>query len=160
MTDLCARVEAVVDEMAAGLEVATGLSGHVATCARCQARLALARRIERALADWPVAAPPAHFAAEVSRLARQDVWRQELVVDWGFNVALAASLVCIVAGAAGFVWLLGALADPVEASRLATAPLTALAGQVRGQGLVVGTASALLATTAAAWWWAEERRRW
>jgi hypothetical protein len=160
MTDLCARVEAVVDEMAAGLEVTTELSGHVPTCARCQARLAMARRIERALADWPVAAPPAHFAADVARLARQDVWGQELVVDWGFNLALAASLVCIVAGAAGFVWLLGAMADPVEASRLAARPLTALAGQVRGQGLVVGTATALLATTAAAWWWGEERRRW
>jgi hypothetical protein len=159
MTDLCARVEAVVDEMAAGLGTPPELSGHVATCAGCQGRLALARRIERVLADWPVAAPPAHFAAEVARLARQDVWRQELVVDWGFNVALAASLVFIVAGAASFVWLLGAMADPIEASRLATAPLTALAGQVRGQGLVVVTATALLATTVGAWWWAEERRR-
>lgn len=160
MTDLCARVEAVVDEMAAGLEAAPELSGHVAGCAGCQARLALARRIDRVLADWPVATPPAHFAAEVARQARHDVWRQEVVVDWGFNIALTASLAFIVAGAAAFLWLLGAMADPVEASRLAARPLTALAGQVRGQGLVVGTATALLATTAAAWWWAEERRRW
>lgn len=160
MTDFCARLDAVVDEMAAGLEVDAELSAHLATCTDCQARLALARRIDGVLATWPVAAPPAHFAAEVARLARQDVWRQELVVDWGFNIALAASLVFIVAGAAGFLWLLGAMADPAEASRLATRPLTALAGQVRGQGLVVATATSLLATTAVAWWWAEERRRW
>lgn len=160
MTDLCARVEAVVDEAAAGLDLAPDLAGHLASCADCQTRLALARRIELALVSWPVASPPPHFAAAVARRARQEAWRQELVVDWGFNVALAASLAFIVAGAAGLLWLLGAMAEPFETWRLATGTLATLTGRLRGQALVVGTATVLLATTLVAWWWAEERRRW
>ena len=160
MTDLCTRVEAVVDEAAAGLDLAPDLARHLAACAGCQTRLALARRIEQTLAAWPVASPPPHFAAEVARRARQEAWRQEMVVDWGFNVALAGSLGLIVAGAAGFLWLLGAMADPFETSRLAAGTLAALAGRLRGQALVVGTATVLFATTLVAWWWAEERRRW
>jgi len=160
MSDPCTRVEAVVDEAAAGLALPPDLAGHLAGCADCQSRLALARRIEQTLAAWPVASPPPHFAAQVARRARQEAWRHEVVVDWGFNVALVASLAFIVAGAAGFLWLLGAMADPLETSRLAAGTLATLAARLRGQALVAGTATVLLATTLAAWWWAEERRRW
>lgn len=160
MTNLCARVDAVIDEVAEGGTLAPDLADHLAACAACQARLALARRIERVLAEWPVAEPPPHFSAELTRRLRQDAWRQEVVIDWGFNIALAASLLFIVAGAGSFLWLLGALADPAGATQLATGRLAPLVDRLRGQAPIVAIATVLLATTVGAWWWAEERQRW
>lgn len=160
MTADCARVDAVIDEAVLGADLAPDLEAHLAGCAECRARLALARRIEQALATWPVAAPPPHFAATVAGLTRREAWRQEVVIDWGFNIALAASLGLVAAGAASLVWMLGALADPADAARVTADAVSGLVGRVRGQGLVVVTASVLLATTVGAWWWAEERRRW
>ncbi len=160
MTDICARVDEVIDEMAAGGTVAPDLATHLGACAGCQARLELARRIDRTLATWPVTTPPRQFAAAVAARARANAWRQEVVVDWGFNIALAASLALIVAGAGSFLWLLGAMADPVETSRLAVGRLGEVVGRLRGQAPVVVTATTLLATTVATLWWAEVRRRW
>jgi hypothetical protein len=160
MTADCTRVDAVIDEVLPGGDLPPDLAAHLATCLDCQARLALARRIEQALAAWPVPVPPPHFSAVVAGRARRDVWRQEVVVDWGFNIALAASLVLVAGGAASLLWMLGALADPNETARVTAEAVSNLLGRVRGQGLVVVTATVLLATTAGAWWWAEERRRW
>ncbi|MBP7779145.1 MAG: hypothetical protein KA371_18665 [Acidobacteria bacterium] len=160
MTNSCASIDAVVEETASGGRLGPDMAAHLDGCAACQARLALARRIDRVLADWPVAVPPPHFAAQVASRVRQDAWRHEVVVDWGFNIALAASLVFIVAGAGSFLWLLGAVADPAEVSRLAAGQLESLVGRLRGQAPVVITATVLLATTVVAVWWAGERQRW
>ncbi len=156
----CAAVDAVVDDVAAGSALAPSLAAHLDTCRACQARLALARRIDGVLAGWPESAPPPHFSATVARHVREAARHHEVVVDWGFNLAIAASLLLIVAGAAGFLWLLGAAADPAGTSRLAADQLAGLATRLRGQAPVVGTATALLATTVVALWWAEERPRW
>lgn len=155
----CGALDDVLDALASGETASPAQQAHLAGCEACQARLALARRIDRALATWPAPLPPRHFAAAISAAARQDAWRQELVVDWGFNIALAASLGLIVAGALAFVWVLGVAGGPPEASLTADA-VASLLTRLRSQLPVVGTASVLLVATAAAWWWADARDRW
>lgn len=158
MTPHCIEFEAVVDELAGGGEIAPELVRHADGCARCQAHLALARRIDQALAQWPVPVPPPHFAASLVASTRAAAWRQEVVVDWGFNIALAASLLLIVAGAGAFLWLLGVQA--AGSAAWTARPVAEMVGAIRGQALVLTTASVLFVTAVAGWWWAEERQRW
>lgn len=159
MTNDCAAVDVMLDEIASGGDPPVAQSAHLDSCADCQARLALARRIERALAAWPETPPTPHFVAAVAARARAAEWRQEVVVDWGFNIALAASLVCIVAGAGGFLWLLGVQAATAGGAD-AVRPLADVMSRLRGQAPILATATVLLATALGGWWWAEERQRW
>jgi hypothetical protein len=147
-------------EIAAGAPIPAADLAHLDTCAVCQAELALAHRIERVLATWPTDAPPAHFAAAVAAAARRETWRQEQVVDWGFNVALGVGLAAIATGLVGVLWVVGATAGVDGAPQMARSAVSALLGSARAQAPVVGTATLLLGTTLAAWWWAEERARW
>lgn len=156
----CRVLDDVLDALAAGEAASAADQAHLDGCVTCQTRLALARRIDRALVAWPTPAPPRHFAATVSAVARQDAWRQEVVVDWGFNIALAASLALIATGAVAFVWVLGATAGTPVTSHVTAEAIATLLTRLRAQMPVVGTAAALLGATAAAWWWAEARERW
>lgn len=149
-----------VTQMAAGAPVPAAAKAHLETCAECRAELALARRIERVLATWPTPVPPVHFAGAVAAAARRETWRQEQVVDWGFNVALGGGLTAIGAGLAGLLWVVGATAGVDGAPQMARTAVSALLDTARDQAPVVGTATLLLGTTLAAWWWAEERARW
>lgn len=154
-----ARRDAVI-ELAAGAPVSAADQAHLDTCPDCQAELALARRIERVLATWPTPAPPAHLAAAVAAAARRETWREEQVVDWGFNVTLGVGLAAMAAGLVGGLWVMGATAGVDGAPQMAGAAVSALLDTARAQAPVVGTATLLLGTTVAAWWWAEERARW
>ncbi|MGE0816524.1 MAG: hypothetical protein AB7O28_20795 [Vicinamibacterales bacterium] len=160
MTPDCRRLDDLADEVAGGAVLPPGLAAHAEACAGCRARLDLAGRIERALATWPVASPPPHFAAAVAAAAHREEWRRELVVDWGFNVAIAASLLVILAGVGGLVWTLGAAADVSTAADATAAVVGGLLERVRSQAAVVGTATVLLTGTVGAWWWVEERTDW
>lgn len=159
MTPDCAALDVVLDALASGEAPSADVASHLDGCAACQARLALARRIERVLATWPESTPPPHFVAAVAARARAAEWRQEVVIDWGFNIALAASLVCILAGAGGFLWLLGVQAAAAGGAD-AVRPLAEVMTRLRGQAPILATATVLLVTAAGGWWWAEERRRW
>ena len=156
----CAAARDAIDELVAGGPVAGAVQAHMDACPACQSELAMARRIERVLASWPTPAPPAHFAAAVAAAARRETWRQEQVVDWGFNVALGVGVAALTAGLAGVVWVVGATAAADGTARVAVAAAEALLVTARAQATVVGTATALLVTTLGAWWWAEERARW
>ena len=147
-------------EIAAGAPVSLADQAHLDTCVECRAELALARRIERVLATWPTPAPPTHFAATVAAAARRETWRQEQVIDWGFNVALGAGLAAIATGLVGGLWVMGATAGLDDAPQVVRTAVAALLDTARAQAPVVGTATLLLGTTVAAWWWAEERARW
>lgn len=160
MTADCRRVDDLADEVADGAVLPPDLAAHAEACAGCRARLDLARRIALALATWPVAAPPPHFAAVVAAAAHREEWRREVVVDWGFNVAVAASLLIILAGVAALVWTLGAAADVSTASEATSAAMAGLLERLRGQAAVVGTTTVLLAGTVGAWWWVEARTDW
>lgn len=155
----CPALDVALDEIVAGAPPTGDVAAHLDGCADCQVRLALARRIERVLAAWPEATPTPHFVAAVAARARAAEWRQEVVVDWGFNIALAASLACILGGAAGFLWLLGVQATTAGGAD-AMRPLAEALARLRGQAPILVTATVLLLTAAGGWWWAEERRRW
>ena len=156
----CRAVRDLLDAVVDGVPLSAAHQTHLDRCAGCQADLALARRIERVLVAWPTTAPPPHFAASVATAARRETWRQEQMVDWGFNVALGAGLATMAAGIVGAVWVVGATAQSGTAPAVAIGAATTLLSTVRTQGPVVVTATALLVTTIGAWWWTEERARW
>lgn len=157
MTPACARVEDVVDEVVAGAAWPADLAPHVETCAECQARVALARRIDDVLASWPAQAPPPQFAARVAAAARREALAQDVVVDWGFNLAIAACVAIIVAGAVAGLWMMSSAVPAAESSRVAAEMVTAVVDRARAQASVAVTAMALLVTAVGGWWWAEQQ---
>jgi hypothetical protein len=160
MTVSCRHVADVVDEIASGLPASHDIDAHLLTCRACQARLHLARRIEQALLTWPTTPPPPQFSMTVAAAARRETWRQEVVVDWGFNFAVGASVFVILAGGAALLWMAGAVVRVEITSDVAAGIVRRWLGDLRGHMTVVGTATLLLATTVGTWWWAEERARW
>ena len=159
LTDCAARRDEL-DEVAGGAPAQAAFQAHLDICVSCQAELAMARRVERLLTTWPTSAPPAHFASTVAAAARRETWRQEQVVDWGFNLALGLGLATIVAGLGGTLWMVGASAGGDGASQAAANAVGALVATARAQPSVVSAATVLLVTAVGAWWWAEERGRW
>ena len=69
-------------------------------------------RLERVLDRMAGRRAGAGFRPAVWPRRASEAWRREQVVDWGFNVAIAAGLVAIVVGLAAMVWLLGSAAGP------------------------------------------------
>jgi anti-sigma factor RsiW len=154
----CRDVVHLVEAIAAGeLEVDDEVRGHFETCPRCAAALAAARRIELALHGWPAPEAPARFGAAVLARIRNDRWRSEQRVDRIFNVAIAASLVLVVAGVAGLTnigavigiaaWIWGAFAS--MSGDLAQQAAPRVASYIGAAGLLM---SALVM-----WWWADRR---
>ena len=153
----CAALRDAIEPLAAGDAATPDQHAHLAECASCQARVALALRLERVLAEWPVPVPGPALAQRVLATTRQEAWQREQVVDWGFNVAIATGLVAIVAGVVAIVWLLGSAAGPAATTQVVTGVTTALLERMQGQAAVLATATLLLTATLVAWWWAEER---
>lgn len=158
MTLACARVATALDEGLAEHVWPEELAAHATSCVECQARMALARRIEHALATWPTAAPPPGFAARMAATARHEAWAQEVVVDWGFNLAVAACMAVILFGVAGGLWMMSSAVPTAESSQVAADLLTAVAARARAQASIAVTAMALLATAVGGWWWAEQQQ--
>lgn len=156
MTPRCDDVDAVVDEVVAGAPWPDDLATHVEACPICQGRVALARRIEHVLSTWPSPVPPPGFAARVAAVARRDAWAQEVVIDWGFNLAVAGCVALILGGAVAGVWMISAAAPMAESTRVATDILAAAVERARGQATIGVTAMALLLTALGGWWWAEQ----
>jgi hypothetical protein len=156
----CAALRAAIEPLAAGEPLAPEQRTHLESCPACQASLALAVRLERVLSEWPVAAPAPAFADRVVGVTRREAWRREQVVDWSFNVAIAAGLFAVVAGLAAMAWLLGSAAGPAAATGVMADVAAALVDRMRAQATVVATATLLLTTTLVAWWWAESEMRW
>ena len=153
----CAALRDAIEPLAAGDAATPDQHAHLAECASCQARVALALRLERVLAEWPVPVPGPALAQRVLATTRQEAWQREQVVDWGFNVAIATGLVAIVVGLVAMVWVLGSAAGPGATAEVMTDLAAALVTRMRAQVAVVATASLLLTATLVAWWWAEER---
>ena len=161
MTPLdCIGLHEAIEPLAAGEPPTPAQAAHLADCATCQARLALAARLDRVLTEWPVRAHSPAFAQRVAAAAQRETWRREQVVDWGFNVAIAAGLGTILLGLAALSWLLGSAAGPAASSEVVADAALTLLSRIRAQFAVMSTATLLLATTLGAWWWAEGRERW
>lgn len=156
----CAALVDAFEAIAAGDPATADQRAHLDSCDSCGARLALAARVERVLIEWPVTAPAPGFTLRVAEAARREVWRREQVVDWGFNVAIAAGLCAVLAGLAGLAWLLGSAAGPDASATVVAQTVGTLLVQLRSQAMVMATATLLLTTTLGAWLWAEGRLRW
>ena len=111
--------------------------------------------IERALAARELPSPPASFTTSVMGRIVREQWQAERVIDFGFNLAVAAGVLFIVAGAAGLAWSLGFLTFTIDLDlvrEFARAQLnTSLVSQVQ----TVATAAMILTLTLVLWWWAE-----
>jgi anti-sigma factor RsiW len=151
----CDEANLVIEAVAAGDEVPDAAQAHIAGCSRCAARLALARRIDAALAGRPVPAPAASFTSAVLARLRRDRWRSEQVVDVGFNIAVAAGLILIVGGIAGIAYRAGALALSAEMAAFVFGYTRTVASGIVADARLVTIATLLLTTAVGLWWWAE-----
>lgn len=152
----CPAVLDLVEAIAAEDLIPSGeVRVHLETCPMCAAALATARRIEAALASRPVMQPPARLAAILQQRIRRERWTMEQQVDRVFNLAIAASVILVLAGVAfairgsvvlDFVGQLSALVASAGAEAVSTA-VPSLTTYVAATGLLV--------SGLAMWWWAE-----
>ncbi len=75
---------------------------HLTTCPNCAAALVSARALERMLRVRSIPKPPAQFTTRTLARVRRARWRSEQFLDVGFNVAIAAVVLTVIAG----VWIL------------------------------------------------------
>ena len=159
-TNPCAALADALEPIASGVPAAPEQRAHLDSCESCRARLALAVRLDRMLGEWPVPAPTPAFTLRVAEAARRENWRREQVVDWSFNVAIAAGLAAIVVGLGALAWLLGSAAGPGASATLLADAVGDLLVRARSQAMVTATGTLLLTTALGAWLWAEGRMRW
>jgi len=154
----CHEVDDRIEAIVAGEETATdAFRAHVESCLRCASALAVARRVEEALAARPAPAAPARFTAAVSARLRSERWRSEQQVDRMFNIAVTVGLVAIVGGLAALFNLGGVMAAAGAAGQ-GLVGLGERAATQAAPGLsTYALAGGLLATTLVAWWFAERR---
>lgn len=150
--DLDPLIEAIADGT---LDPDADTRAHVASCARCTARIEQARSIEQWLASREVPQPAPSFTAAVMARISQEKWQTERVVDIGFNLAVAAGVLVILAGGAGLAWSMGVFAIGVDLSALVNAATAQVEGRVINQLQTVGLAAVLLTMALVLWWWAE-----
>jgi len=152
----CDHLEPMIEPLADGSYAAgPDERAHLETCARCQARLANARDIERWLRMRETPAPSSAFTQGVVALVSHERWQAERVVDLGFNLAMAAGVLVILAGAAGLAWSLGFLTITIDLEALLAATQSDLGGRVLTQIQTIGTAAIVLTIALVLWWWAE-----
>jgi hypothetical protein len=152
--DVLHLVEAIAAE---DLEVADAVRAHFETCPRCAAALAAARRVELLLQARPIAAPPPRFTAAVVSRIRSDRWQVEQRVDRFFNLAIAATVVVVLAAVATMINL-GVVIDAAARTweSLTTASID-LADQALPMLVTYVAAAVLLMSALGMWWWADRR---
>ena len=109
--DLEPLIEAIADD---SLPLSAEDAAHVASCAICEARIERARSIENLLSLREIAQPQAAFTQAVMARVVQDRWKAERAIDLGFNLAIAAGILVIVAAGAGLAWSLGLLSVTID----------------------------------------------
>jgi hypothetical protein len=153
----CEDVEPLIEAIADGSVEMTGAeAAHVASCARCAAQLERARSIESLLALRDVAEPPQSFTATVMARVVNERWKAERVIDLGFNLAIAAGVLVILAGGAGLAWSLGFLNITIDLDAIWQAfATTEVTGRFLSQVQTFMTAAVILTMALVLWWWAE-----
>ena len=152
----CDDLEPLIEAIADGShEPGAEAREHLAGCPACAARLEAARAIENLLVIREVAVPPASFTATVMARVGQEVWKAERVIDLGFNLAMAAGVLVILAGAAGLAWSLGFLTVTIDLGAIWQSLGTEMTGRVFSQVQTIALAAVLLTMALVLWWWAE-----
>ncbi len=151
----CRNCDRQLEAWAAGEPVPPDAVAHLAGCAPCAAALALARRIDRALAAQPAPAAPPAFTREVMARVSRERWRIEQAFDVGFNLAVAAGLVVIAAGVLGLVYASGLSAIVTDLVDLTGTAMVEVATRTMPALPLYGTAAALVTSALALWWWLE-----
>jgi anti-sigma factor RsiW len=152
----CDDVQNAIELIAAGeMTPDTQMTSHLATCRSCASALETAQRIDGLLRQRPVPAPPAQFTARTMASIRRARWRNEQMIDWGFNAALALFALTIVAG----IWVVfsrsGFTFAGNDALQLFGAGMRTFVQRVSPSLPVYALATVLLLTALGIWWWAE-----
>ena len=145
-------IEAVID---GSFDPSAEDRAHLDSCERCRARLSYARSIEQWLAAREMAQPPASFTTTVMTRVVDTRWQAERFIDLGFNLAVAAGLLVILAGAAGFAWSMGLLTISVDVAALLDAMDARLTTRLMNQFQTIAISAVLLTMALVVWWWAE-----
>lgn len=111
--------------------------------------------IERALAAREVPAPSPGFTAAVMARVIRENWKAERVIDLGFNLAIAAGVIFILAGGAGLAWSLGFLTITIDLDLLLDFTRARIGSSVVSQVQTIATAAIILTIALGLWWWAE-----
>jgi hypothetical protein len=152
----CEDADPFIEAAAVSETVPAAVEAHVASCAGCAARLAMARRIETALATRAVPVPPAMFTTDVIARLRRDRWRAEQVVDLAFNVAVIIGALFVVAGMVGVAWRAGVMQIGGEMSAILLTAMRGAATRAIADARLIVLVTLLLTTAIGLWWWAEE----
>lgn len=152
----CEAVRDRIEEVASGeATFDAGAAAHVDGCARCRGRLARARAIHQVLAARPQPEPPAQFTADVMARIRRERWRAEQWLDAGFNVAVVAGMLFIVAGLVTVLWASGVAAIGGDLIALAASGTGVIVERLARDAQAVALTLAFLTAAAGVWWWAE-----
>jgi len=151
----CEDLDELIEAVAAGDPLPAEADAHVAACASCQARVDLARAMERLLLARETPDPPVHFTLQVMRRVSQERWRVEQFVDVGFNLALGAGVLVVLGGVAGLLWSLGWFSIDVAALTTATATVAPWTARLMSEAQTLVLAALLLSSALALWWWME-----
>ena len=152
----CDDVQNAIELIAVGeMTPDAQIASHLAACRSCASALETAQRIDALLRQRPVPAPPAQFTAQTMASIRRARWRNEQMIDWGFNAALALVALTIVAG----IWIVfsrsGFTFVGNDALQLFGAGMRTFVRRVSPSLPVYALATMLLITALGIWWWAE-----
>jgi anti-sigma factor RsiW len=154
----CDEVLELIEAIAAAEHRPDGrLAAHLETCPHCTAALESARQIDRLLQARAVPRPPAQFTARVMARVRRDRWRREQWLDAGFNIAVAAALVLVVAAVWFGMRATGLISVGGDTLAIAREQAAGFSTQVAAALPTYGGAAGVVAGALALWWWAERK---
>jgi hypothetical protein len=152
----CDQLEPLIEAIADGsYEPGVKEAQHLAGCTLCSSRLAGARAIDSLLGMREIGVPSSSFTGAVMARVGQERWKTERVVDLGFNLAIAAGIVVILAAGSGLAWSLGLVSVTIDLDAIWLAFGAEVTGRVLSQVQTIALAAVLLTMTLVLWWWAE-----